>query len=123
MYLVEVIVGGSTSNYWASLSTEDQSGRRHTKQIGQAREATVNSNILQGMIDAVKNLNRKCMLDIYVESDHIAATWQNGWVKSWESHGWTNAKGREVRNRAQWEELKRLLDGHAVRMYYREKKK
>ena len=115
-YTVSIKVTARASKYWACLETV-AGGKVHKRTLEQERKATINSNMLQGTIEAVKRLNQPCMLDIYIESDFIVAAWKQGWVRSWSANGWKNAKGNEVRNREQWEELLQLLDRHAVRFF------
>ena len=63
------------------------------------------------------------MVDIYVPSDHIVTAWKQGWTKLWQQSGGKNAKGKTVRNWKEWEALLKLLTGHSVRFYEKEKTK
>lgn len=105
------------------LKTTDRDGKNHEKIISREKRGTVNGNQLQAVIDAVSCLNRPCMVDIYVPSDHIVAAWKQGWTKLWQQSGGKNAKGKTVRNWKEWEVLLKLLTGHSVRFYEKEKTK
>lgn len=115
MHQVIITIYASPSNYWAKLETE-RMGRLYEKRIQREREATVNSNAVQALLDALKALNRSCLLDLYTDSDYLYGALRNGWLSEWQKNGWKTAKGTEVRNREQWEELVVLLAPHSLRL-------
>lgn len=121
MYTVKIEVGGNASKYWARLETVDKQGKPFVREIEQEHQGTINGNLLQAVIDALTRLNKHCMLDIYVPSDHIVAAWKNGWVKTWQESGGKNAKEKPVRNWDLWQELMKQLAGHSVRFYLNER--
>lgn len=115
MYQVNIWIRASTSNYWAKLEFQDKSGTLHQREIGEDRKSTINSNLLEALLKAVSILNRTCMLDIYTDSDYIKSAFRRGWLKDWESNGWKTAKGTEVKNWYQWQQLSKVISGHSVR--------
>lgn len=118
VYEVRIEIGASPSNYWALVQFEDKAGRIHERKVGAGREASKNSNTLQALIEAVKILNKTCMISIYSSSEYLVEPFRQGWVQNWEKHGWKNAKGNEVRNANQWKELRAALAPHTARFLY-----
>lgn len=116
MYLVDIWLRASPSNYWAQMEFADPDGERREKIVSHERIATINSNMLQGLIEAVKVLRIPCMLDIHTESDYIISPIRNGWVRDWKKNGWRTAHGREIKNLNQWQQLERQLARHSVKM-------
>lgn len=116
MNQVIITIGAGPSNYWAKLDTE-YAGRCHEKKIERLRRASANSNLLQAAVDALKALNRPCMLDIRTgpEGSYLSGAVRNGWLAQWQRNGWKTAKGETVKNREQWEELSALMASHSIR--------
>lgn len=119
---VEFTIGAKASNYWALLVFVDKSGVIHKKKIEEKHKGTINGNYLIALIEAYKALNRPCMVTVHTDSDYIVASFQNGWVDSWEHHEWKNAKGRIVRNVELWQELRQVMRPHSSRFVYRKEK-
>ena len=116
---VMINISATPSKYCVVLTTE-KNGRVHEKVIAEDRKASTNSNTIQAAIAAMKALNRPCMLDIYVNNDYLTGPIRNGWLTAWQRNGWKNAKGKEVKNRAQWQELAALMAQHSIRLYSKE---
>lgn len=76
------------------------------------QNATPNHAELKVVIKALERMRQKCSLTIYTESSYVAAGYNSGWVVSWKENGWKTARGKEVSNREQWEQLDNLLCGH-----------
>lgn len=120
MYTVDIVIAASASNYWAKLSFEDKNGQYHEKMVKKDRKASINSNYLQALIDALAVIQRPCMLDVYTSSEYIIEPFKQGWIQKWEGHDWKNAKGNTVRNAEQWKQVRRALAMHSARFLYRE---
>lgn len=118
MYKVDITIRATPSKYWASVDFKDKKGEVHQRQIKTDREASMQSNYLQALIDALEILNRPCILNIYSSSDYVTVPFQQGWVQNWEKHGWKNAKGREVRNADQWRRIRAALALHSAKFIY-----
>lgn len=116
MNQVIITISAGPSNYWAKLDTEHD-GRCHEKKIERNRKSTANSNLLQAAIDALKALNRPCMLDISTCQDgsYLSGAVRNGWLTEWQRNGWKTAKGETIKNREQWKELSALMARHSIR--------
>lgn len=106
----------ATPNKYCAVMTVEKDGTVHKKVVAEDRKASINSNTLQAAIAALKALNRPCMLDIYVNNDYMTGPIRNGWLTEWQRNGWRNARGREVKNRGQWQELAALMARHSIRL-------
>ena len=112
---VNISITATPNKYCAILAVE-KDGEVHKKVVAEDRKASINSNTLQAAIAALKALNRPCMLDIYVNNDYMTGPIRNGWLTEWQRNGWRNARGREVKNRGQWQELAALMARHSIRL-------
>lgn len=74
--------------------------------------ATPNEAELMAVIKALQRMTEKCELTICTESTYVASGYNSGWVDSWKSCDWKTAKGKEVSNKTEWQQLDKLLEGH-----------
>lgn len=116
MYKVSIYLSASPSNYWAKLSFADKSGIAHEKTVCGERVATINSNVLQGLIEALRALKSNCMLDIYTESEYLIGPVRQQWLQEWKKNGWKTAKGKQVKNMEQWQQAYQELARHSVKI-------
>lgn len=116
MYEVIITIHASPSKYWGKVEFEDKKSRWHRREIAGERDGSKQSNILQGLIVALKVLQAPCMLTIYSDEDYLVAAFQNGWVNDWQKHNWTSKKGKTVRNAEQWQQVWELLIPHSRRV-------
>lgn len=116
MYEVILTIGANAKEYWASMEFTDEKGTIHRRRIREERSASKQSNVLEALISALKIIENPCMLNIYSDEDYLIAAYQNGWVNNWQQHGWTNKKGREVRNAGQWKMIWELMAPHSRRV-------
>ena len=73
---------------------------------------TENKSELIALIEALKRMNRPCVLCIHTESKYLVSCLENKWVDTWRVRNWVNAKGNIVANAKEWQELDRLLAKH-----------
>lgn len=118
MYEVDIKIGANQSKYWGLLTFKDKKGDLHEKRIESERTAGKNSNYLQALLDAVNELKTPCMLNIYTASEYVIEPFEQGWINSWEKNSWKNAKGNEVRNAKQWQQVRTALAKHSARFIY-----
>jgi len=118
---VDIKIAANTSSYWALLTFVDKLGITHDKEITGSRTATQNNNIVTALIEALKALNRPCMLNIHTDSDYIISAIRLGWLQEWKRNGWQTAKGKEIKNLEQWKRLDQLLARHTVKIVKEEK--
>lgn len=117
-YEVSIEIGANANKYWGSLDFYDKQGRLHEKQVGAARKATKNSNYLQALIDAVKELRVPCVVTVYCNSEYIIEPFRNGWIERWRDNGWAKDKGKPLKNDAQWREAYEALGKHKAAFEY-----
>ena len=94
------------------LETDTPAGVKTLHKVMKILCATANQSELIVLIEALKRMREPCSLIIFTESEYVAAGYRNGWVDKWLQSGWMTAKGKEVANRAEWEELDELLSCH-----------
>ena len=75
---------------------------------GFSNNTTNNIMELTAVIEALKQLNRKCDIIITTDSNYV----KNGitdWIYNWKSNGWKTANKRPVKNKNLWVELDLLV--------------
>ena len=92
------------------LECETAKGPATLSHIGHFENETKNRTELRTLIEALKQLNRPCELEIYT-TDYMAAVLET-WLPTWEAHGWKNSRGEEVD--PEYRELKNLLKPHSA---------
>lgn len=118
MYQVEMQIGAKPKHAWASVRFKDRTGKVHRRDLEVEGEETVNRNYLKVLAEAFRILTRPCMVTVYIDSDYIAACFQNGWVYNWEKNDWKNSKGKPVRNEEQWKAVRKSMAPHSIRFVY-----
>lgn len=94
------------------LETDTPAGVKTLHKVLKIQNATANQSELIVLIEALKRMREACELTIFTESEYVAAGYRNGWVDMWLKSGWLTARGKEVANRAEWQELDELLSCH-----------
>ena len=86
-----------------------------TKEIkGFSKETTNNIMELTAVIEALKQLNRKCDMIITTDSNYV----KNGiteWIHNWKKNGWKTANKKSVKNKNLWIELDNLANQHHIK--------
>ena len=86
-----------------------------TKEIkGFSKETTNNIMELTAVIEALKQLNRKCDIIITTDSNYV----KNGiteWIHNWKKNGWKTANKKSVKNKNLWIELDNLANQHHIK--------
>lgn len=97
-----------TAGYILEMKTEK--GAVTLTKTAEIPNATANRSELKILIMALKRLTGKCRLTIYTESAYVAAGLEV--LPRWRDNGWRTGRGREIANRAEWQEAAELLEGH-----------
>lgn len=71
-------------------------------------QTTNNRMELTAVIEALKALKRRCVIDLYTDSQYVNKG-INEWLRNWKARGWRTAAREPVKN----EDLWRVLDGLA----------
>lgn len=90
--------------------------QRHGHQLhasGGEYGATNNRMELMGLINALKVVGQhgwnKEKINAVLDSKYVLNAIQNGWIKSWEAHGWRKSSGGEIMNLELWKKVNQLL--------------
>lgn len=116
VYQVTLEIRANASNYWARMEFKDRAGHLHEKVVSGECKATLNSNLIRAVTEAVKALRCPCLLEIRTDDNYLIGPLRNGWVRGWEKNNWKNAKGKEVANREQWQLLIKRLAPHSIKL-------
>ena len=80
---------------------------------GFSKETTNNIMELTAVIEALKQLNRKCDIIITTDSNYV----KNGiteWIHNWKKNGWKTANKKPVKNKELWVNLDELVQTHTI---------
>jgi ribonuclease HI len=90
----------------------------HEREIyGGEPETTNNRMELTAVIRALETLKRRCVVDLYTDSQYV----KNGiesWIHGWKKNGWKTAAKKAVKNEELWRELERAAARHEVRWHW-----
>lgn len=88
--------------------------------IAPVQQMTEHQAGLTVIIQALKRMCKKCHLMIYTDSEYVAAAFKQGWIEQWIVRDWKTLAGKEVANRAEWENLLNLLGGNVFEFKVKE---
>lgn len=80
---------------------------------GYSEETTNNKMELQAVIEALKLLKRRCVVELYTDSVYV----KDGitkWIYNWKKNNWRTSKKEDVKNKELWVELDRLTGEHEI---------
>lgn len=76
-------------------------------------ETTGNRLALLCLIAALQRLRRPCLLTIHTDCGYLRSGCQS--IPAWKENSWIRAGNQKLRNADLWQEVDKLLSGHAVR--------
>ena len=79
--------------------------------FGKILEKTKNGAELTTFKNALLRIVNREELTVYTDNPYLSSAFEQGWLKKWQENGWKTAKGTEVENKADWEEVLKLLNG------------
>ena len=70
---------------------------------------------------ALARINTMCEVHLYTECEYIAAGFEK-WLEEWKKDNWKTARGEEVKNSGDWQELDALVQqyGHEIVLHVKE---
>jgi ribonuclease HI len=68
---------------------------------------------LTAAIEGLSALKEPCRVSLYSDSKYLVDAFLEGWIYSWEAHGWRRGKD-EVKNPDLWQRLLELTAVHEV---------
>ena len=84
-----------------------------TLELKEVEETTGNRLALLCLVAALQRLRRPSLLTIHTDNRYL----QNGYqsISAGKENGWTRTGNQELRNADLWQQVDKLLSGHAVR--------
>ena len=99
---------------WAALL---ECGENKKIISGNSGNTTNNIMELTAVVNALKAIKVKCIIDIFTDSKYVKdgiTTWISGWKKN----GWKSSSKSPVKNQEIWKELDELIQKHEVKMHW-----
>lgn len=88
------------------------------KEMVRAHAHTTNNRMeLSAVIEALRALNRPCLVDIYSDSAYVVNAINQNWLVNWKKKNWLNAAKQPVSNQDLWLALDEQLSRHEVRFH------
>ncbi|MBN1892237.1 MAG: ribonuclease HI [Clostridiales bacterium] len=85
------------------------------KEISGGDRSTTNNRMeLVAAIEALKHLNKPCVVHLYSDSAYLVNAFRLGWLRSWKQNSWKNSTKQIVSNLELWKELDRLSQIHKI---------
>lgn len=101
------------------LELEEDKNRIKT-QWGRVSNVTENESYLIALKYALKELKTRCSLAIWTDNQYMASAFEQDWISNWQINNWKNAKGNEISNKENWQEVLILLNGAAPEIHLKE---
>lgn len=90
----------------------------HVKEIsGYNKDTTNNRMELFAAIQALRQLNQPCQVEIYTDSAYVCNAFEEGWIDSWQNNDWKTASKQKVKNDDLWKMLLIELSKHQYRFF------
>ena len=120
IYLETSMKGPGTRKGWYAAVIE-----YHTKKHGtqtrevfrQETEITYHKSVLLGFLEALKILNKECILTVYTDSVYLVSSFNNH-LNRWEQNGYKNAKDEAIKNQSEWKQITMLRKQHEIQFAY-----
>lgn len=93
-------------------------GKRTCQGIDKIKDATHSGAQLAALNEALSHMTEHCDIDIYLTDVFVETAYKQNWLEKWEHNKWISARGKEIKHIEEWEQLKRLLSGHNVKMHF-----
>ena len=85
------------------------------KVVSGYEENTTNNRMeLRAVIEGLKCLKFKCIVNVYSDSQYIVDAFNLKWINSWQENGWRNSNKKDVKNLDLWQELLNYVNKHQV---------
>lgn len=99
---------------WGALLRHQGEGGPSEKELFGGEATTTNNRMeLTAVIRALEALKRPCQVVLHTDSVYV----QKGiteWIHGWKKRGWKTASREPVKNVDLWQELDRVVAGHAI---------
>lgn len=81
---------------------------------GYEENTTNNRMELKAVIEGLKCLKFKCLVNVYSDSQYVIDAFNKNWITGWLVNGWRNSNKKDVKNSDLWQELVELTNMHQV---------
>jgi ribonuclease HI len=92
-------------------------GPRERELWGGEANTTNNRMELTAAIRALQALKRRCVVDLYTDSQYVRQGITE-WMVNWKRRHWKTADGKPVKNQDLWQELDVAVVAHEVRWHW-----
>ncbi len=100
------------------LRTELSGGKKYESEpeVAAYEDATERTLVLYAVRDALSRMKYACQITVHTECEYFASVLSQGWLSRWQSNGWRNSRGKEVKDACLWSLLMQDLeeDGHIL---------
>lgn len=90
----------------------------HQKEIYGGELNTTNNRMeLLAVIEALRLLNKPCVVDLYTDSQYVQKG-MSEWITAWKQRGWRTAAKKPVKNADLWQQLDQLCEQHQLQWHW-----
>ena len=103
-------IGNPGKGGWAAIIFENNK----KKILKGSKNITTNNQMeITAAIKALKDINSKEKIQIYIDSKYVKQGITE-WIKKWKVNGWKNSRKEEVKNKDLWLELDKLTSQNSI---------
>lgn len=84
---------------------------------GAEADTTNNRMELKAAIEALRSLKRRCLVDVYTDSEYLRRGVKE-WLATWKRNGWKTSARKPVKNIDLWQELDELAAAHDINWHW-----
>lgn len=89
-------------------------GNIKTISEGGCETATDNRLVLLAAVRALQRIFKESRVTVYTDSKYFYGAFHNGWLSGWKKNVWTGSNGKEIKNRALWEQVSMYAEKHEI---------
>ncbi len=93
-------------------------GKAMRELSGAELKSTNNRMELRAAIEALRALNRPCIVHITTDSEYLKNAFTAGWLEKWQRNNWRTAARQPVLNQDLWLELLAAVKPHQVHWHW-----
>lgn len=115
IYIYQTIKGPGTKNgaYTYILETEINGEIKTLTDSGTLEAMSENKAELTVLLKAMKRLRKECTVQVIGLNNYVRAGIIM-WLDSWLEADWKNAKGKEISNKEEWQQIKQFRDRYKM---------
>ena len=89
------------------------------KELSGGEANTTNNRMeLTAVIEGLKALKERCIVELYSDSKYVIDALEKGWAVSWRAKGWRKADKKPALNPDLWETLLDLVEMHELHYHW-----